>query len=363
MVVRRHIRPALGWTEALGTLPCQVAQAAGAPSMSLTEPLRFDALCMEKVWGGRALAPLFERGLPMDGAIGEVWDLVDRDGSNSVVASDGAFQGRSLRGLMLSEREALLGQARPAPGGYFPLLIKHLDAAQSLSVQVHPDARTAELLGDGPVGKTEAWFILSAEPGSVVYLGLKADVDAVSFAAKATTAEVVGLLESFPVKAGEFVFVPAGTVHAIGGGVTLVEIQENSDTTYRIFDWDRGGADGEPRETHIEQALKSVNYERRALPPFRPRLEDEDGVNRHCPLVDCEAFRIDLRSINEPLARRTPDIALVYIVVEGHGRLTTGGGEWELRRGDTWLVPASLGAFSIQSDGGQLDLLEVSSKA
>ena len=331
--------------------------------MSLSEPLRFEALCVERVWGGRALEPLLDRGLPTDGAVGEVWDLVDRDGSNSVVASEGTLQGRSLRGLMLSERDALLGDARPAPGGFFPLLIKHLDASHSLSVQVHPDARTAELLGDGPVGKTEAWFILSAEPGSMVYLGLKEDVDAVSFASKAESAEVVGLLESYPVKAGQFIFVPAGTVHAIGAGVTLVEIQENSDTTYRIFDWDRSGLDGEPRSTHIEQALKAVAYDMPAHPPLDPRLEDEEGVNRHCQLVDCEAFCIDLRCINRPLERRTTGSALVYVVLDGHGHLTAGEGEWEIKRGDTWLMPASLGEFTVHSDGGQLDLLEVRSKA
>jgi len=332
--------------------------------MSLTEPLRFHHLAFEKVWGGRSLESFAEGALSAEGPIGEIWEVVDRDEASSKVA-DGPFKGRRLRGLMLSESSDLLGRTKPAKGDYFPLLIKYLDAAQNLSVQVHPDERAAKNLGGGAERKTECWYILSAEPGARLYLGFKQGVARTDFAAKCATADIVKMLESHEVKAGDFVFVPPGTVHSIGAGITLVEVQENSDTTYRLFDWGRTGLDGRPRECHIDEALNSIDYESAAPVPVQPVFATDGGVNECAPLVDCEAFAVDALHVNGPLEGSTDTRAWIYIVTDGKGELSLPGRDetWPMRRGETWLLPAALGAYRLDSVDGQLKMLRVETKA
>jgi len=328
--------------------------------MALQEPLHFAPLFVSKVWGGRTLER-YLGPIAAKGPIGEVWELVDRDGCSSVVEG-GTFAGRSLRGLMLSETESLLGATRPAPGGTFPLLVKLLDATQDLSVQVHPDRKVARRIGGGATGKTEAWFILSAAPGSILHLGLKPGVDAKSFAAKAARPGVVDLLQTYEVKAGQFVFVPPGTVHSIGRGIALVEIQENSDTTYRLFDWGRAGMDGKPRELHTEQALCSMEYDQQLAGPIES-LVGGKPVDR-VRLADCDAFAIDLLRLHGSETGDTDGRALVYVVVEGSGVLATSGGvERRIGRGETWLLPAAVGEHRFASVEGELRVLRVETKA
>jgi len=332
--------------------------------MSLNVPLRFNHLAFEKVWGGRALESFAEGALPASGLVGEIWELVDRDGASSKVAS-GPFEGRKLRGLMLSESDDLLGRTKANKGDYFPLLIKYLDAAQNLSVQVHPDERAAQSLGGGAESKTECWYILSAEPGARLYLGFKPGIERPSIATKCASADIVEMLESYEVKAGDFVFVPPGTVHAIGAGITLVEVQENSDTTYRMYDWGRTGLDGEARECHIDEALKSIDYASAAPIPVQPEFTSDGGVNEHAPLVDCDVFTVDALHVNGPLEGETCGRAWIYIVTDGKGELTLPGRDetWALRRGETWLLPASLGSYRLDSVDGQLKMLRVETKA
>jgi len=333
--------------------------------MTLREPLCFAPQCLEKVWGGRGLEPYFPTAFPPAGPVGEVWVLVDRDDRSSVVRATGAFEGRSLRGLMLSEARDLLGRTRPGAGGHFPLLVKYLDAARDLSVQVHPDARTAERLGGGASGKTECWYVLSADPGSRIYLGLEPDVEPAHFAASAGSAAVVGLLRSYPVHPGQFVFVPPGTVHAIGAGLRLIEVQENSDTTYRLYDWSRRGLDGAARPLHLDEGLRSIDYglelEGPIDPVFRP---DAGGDGSRARVVDCEAFGVELQRVGEPELRTTGDRALLYVVVEGRGTLGVAGleAEWPLRPGETWLVPAAVGEHRVESTSKDLRLLVVETR-
>jgi len=307
--------------------------------MSLREPLCFAPLALSKVWGGDRLRRYLSDSDGSEGPVGEVWQLSDRDGASSVVVG-GAFEGRSLRGLMMSEKEAILGDDRARGCDYFPLLVKLLDSADSLSVQVHPDRSAARALGCGALAKSEAWYVMSTEPGSQIHLGLKPDVDATTFAEHAASPDVVDLLEVYPVRAGQFVYVPAGTVHSIGAGITLAEIQENSDTTYRMFDWGRVGLDGKPREIQLEESLRSIDYGQELKGPF-------DALDADGPLLDCEAFRIDLLLADtDELADGTP---AVLIVLEGRGQI-----DWEeasasraVEAGQTWLLPADVGRRSI----------------
>lgn len=327
--------------------------------MTLAQPLRFKPFALEKIWGGRRLESFLPDGLQQTGVVGEIWTLADRQGMSSVVA-EGGFEGRKLAGLMLSEREALLGSVAPTAEEHFPLLVKFLDATQPLSVQVHPDAQAAKRLGGE--AKDECWYILSAEPGSQIYIGLAPGVDAATFAAEAHGPRVVDLLQAHDVHAGQFVSIPAGTVHALGAGVTLVEVQENADTTYRIFDWGRTGLDGQPREIHCEQALKAIDYDLVHDAPTTPHLAASEGVNGRVPLLTRPGFEVDLLGIHQPESLDSGGRPWVYVVLNGGGTLVLedGDGSWKVRRGETWLLPADLGRHQFTSVDGDLELLRVS---
>ncbi len=324
------------------------------------EPLRFDRIFLEKVWGGRALerAPGIE--LPKANPIGETWELADRDDQNSRVA-EGRFAGRTLGELMRTDARSIVGRARTAAGGRFPLLVKFLDATQPLSVQVHPHRATARA---GQTSKTEAWYILAAEPRSSIYLGLRPGVEPERLAASARSSAIVDLLQKFEVRAGQFVFVPGGTIHAIGAGVTLVEVQDNSDCTLRFYDWGRAGLDGKPRTVHVEDALGAIRYGQTTAGPVEPRFARVAGGER-AALVDCDEFALDLFDVGGgAIEADTADAALVYVAVAGRGRIVAhdGSGAWSLSPGDTWLVPASFGAHRIEASGS-LRLLRAGTKA
>ncbi len=329
--------------------------------MSLSEPLLFRPICIPKVWGGSRLSSYLEQAEApaSSGPVGEVWQLVDRDDTSSVVQG-GTFDGRTLRGLMLSEREALLGESRASGEGYFPLLVKRIDARSNLSVQVHPDAATAERL-KAAEGKAEAWAILEADPGSHLYLGIRDDVDAKSFAESATGPGVVDLLTTYEVEAGQFFYVPPGSVHSIGGGITLLEIQDNSDTTYRLFDWGRAGLDGTPRSMHCEDALKSIDYERQPGGPIQPTFVNghgEDGP-RVARVVDAPSFRINLLELVSGYETDSGGRASILVPLVGGARIERGDESWPLAQGEVALIPASMGAHRLVPEGVELRLLSI----
>lgn len=322
--------------------------------MSLLDPLLFLPKALPKVWGGRRLQDFLPGGLGQVGPIGEVWTVADR-GEMSSEVGDGPLAGRNLTGLMLSEREDLLGSAHPSADGRFPLLVKYLDAAEPLSVQVHPDARRADMLGGEP--KDECWYVLAAEPEAHVFLGLLPGVDAATFAAEASSHHVVDLLQRHAVRAGEFLSVPAGTVHAIGAGVTLVEVQENADTTWRLFDWDRPGLDGKLRPLHLDYALRAIDYDR--VPQGPLEAEYKGTINARATLLEGPAFSVEAMRINEAVALDTGGRPWVYVVLSGKGSLVTERGEWRIGRGESWLMPAALGQHRFCSADGELEVLRV----
>lgn len=342
-------------------------------------PLVFDRICLEKVWGGRALEEVLGIELPGGGPdprpIGETWELVDRADHQSVVRS-GELAGRTLGELVRDAPRALLGDARPAPNGRFPLLVKFLDASANLSVQVHPDEAGAAAQGAGSEPKTEAWYFL--RDGGAVWCGFDAGVDRARFEAALASGAPADLLAHHPVRGGEALTVPGGTVHAIGAGVTLLEVQQNSDTTYRLDDWGRLGLDGRPRELHVRPGLEVTRFD---APAPRPRAAGEPGA-RHGGdpsgdssghpaegerraagverLVDTAFFRLETLDL-APGAAGTFDTAgesgrafQILVLVEGSGIVLRpdrdGAAPTTLATGDLALVPAALGRFRVERE-------------
>src|SRR5215217_528612 len=211
-------------------------------------PMVFHPIFKERVWGGRTLEALYGKRLPPDVPIGESWEIADRPGAESVVAN-GPLARRTLRWLMRQHRADLLGDAAPSAGDRFPLLCKILDARDKLSLQVHPPARAQEL-GEP---KTEMWYIAAADPGAELYVGLKRGVTREAFEHGIRDGRVADCFHRIEVHAGDAMFLPSGRVHAIGAGLVIFEIQQNSDKTFRVYDWDRPGLDGRPRDLHVRE--------------------------------------------------------------------------------------------------------------
>lgn len=329
--------------------------------MSLQQALRFEPQAFRRVWGGERLQHRLRGGLTWPSQTGEAWLLCDRPEQASTVA-EGPLSGRTLNGLMLSEEAALLGESAPSSSGGFPLIIKWLDTAELLSLQVHPGEGLAKRLGSEP--KAECWYICDAEPGSVLYLGLRDGVDAAAFADASANGDVLDLLQSFSPKPGDFFHVPAGTLHSIGAGLTLVEIQQNSDTTYRAHDWDRVGLDGKTRQLHREEALQAIAFGRQASGPIRARATDEAAVNPIVPLLEEGPFGVQWLQVLEDYQNNTQGRAWVYVVLAGSGALRVGKNEaCRMEAGDAWLLPADSENYSITESDGDLELLRVEARA
>lgn len=236
---------------------------------------------MERVWGGFRLERLGKK-LPHGVPIGEVWELVDREEAQSVVAS-GEFAGRTLHDLWQHERARVFGPGPAShPSARFPILLKLLDASDKLSVQVHPPAHMAAQLGGEP--KTEVWYFLECSADANIYAGLKKGVTRGQFQALLESGEVESALHETKVKTGESFFIPSGRIHAIGAGNVIIEIQQNSDTTYRVFDWNRTGLDGKPRQLHIAESMASIDFQ-----DFEPSVK----CSADPKVADCEYFRVE----------------------------------------------------------------------
>jgi mannose-6-phosphate isomerase len=237
-------------------------------------PLKFHPVFMERVWGGRSLERLYGKGLPSGAVIGESWEIADRPEAVSVI-SNGPLAGRDLRWLIENHPDELLG-AGHSPVERFPLLIKILDAEDTLSVQVHPPASAACRLGGEP--KTELWYVAEARGPAELWAGLRTGVNRGTFRRRLGDGSVAECLHRVRTRAGDAMFLPSGRVHAIGAGHVIFEIQQNSDTTYRVFDWNRAGLDGKPRALHLPQALASIEF-RDPSPRLVPRrFRQRDGV-------------------------------------------------------------------------------------
>ncbi|MEO6595561.1 MAG: type I phosphomannose isomerase catalytic subunit [Planctomycetota bacterium] len=305
---------------------------------------------LSKVWGGRALEQLFSLQLPPGEAIGETWELFDRpEGSSRLRGSD-----VTLAQLVQKSPDELLGRGvAPGYGGRFPLLLKFVDAREALSVQVHPDDAQAKSEGDG--GKHEAWVVLHVGQGGRIIRGVRPEVDRDRFAAKAHTAEVESMLWSFTPKVGDTIYVPPGTVHAIGPEVVVFEVQQNSDVTYRLYDW------GRPREVHVQKALGVLRHgQAGAAVAERPVIEPSLLPDGGRLLVSTPHFRLRRYDLPRPYTLATNGRFMALTVLAGRGMLGwhSGGSDvpLQLAAGDTAVVPACKDSVFV-SPLGRLDML------
>jgi mannose-6-phosphate isomerase len=296
----------------------------------MLHPLTFTPIFKERVWGGRKLAELYGKALPPGVPIGESWEITDRPEGVSIVAN-GPLAGRSLRWLMEHHARDLLGDARPAAGGRFPLLVKLLDAREKLSLQVHPPAARAAALGGEP--KTELWYFADCDPGADIFVGLRRGVTRAEFERRVGDGTVAECFHRIEVKPGDTMFLPSGRVHALGAGSVLFEIQQNSDTTYRVFDWNRVGLDGRPRELHVPQALASIDFA-----DYEPALvHPRDGV-----LVQHELFDVSLRPLAAGATTLLAAGLQVLGVVRGAVAVSGAGERLTINAGGFCVVPASV---------------------
>jgi len=302
-------------------------------------PLTFHPIFKERVWGGRELERLYRKNLPPDRPIGESWEISDRPGDTSVIAN-GPLAGKDLRWLMENHRAELLGAAKPTTANRFPLLCKILDAREKLSLQVHPPAdKAAELKGEP---KTEMWFIADAAPGAELFVGLKRGVTREAFENKINTGGVAECFHRVPVRAGDAMFLPSGRVHAIGAGLVIFEIQQNSDTTYRVFDWNRVGLDGRPRELHVARSLASIDFSDFEPQPVQHKSTSEGPIQKR-PLVNDPLFRVEswemAANAGGPLK---PKILQMVAVTKGQLEIHSGSTSMKLSAGQFGLIPAGL---------------------
>lgn len=301
-------------------------------------PLCFEPIFKSAIWGGRLLAELFP-GAPSEGPIAEAWVLSDQ-GDNSSLVAGGPLRGTSLRRLMESRRTDLLGTAH-ADHDHFPLLLKFIDARENLSVQVHPDDELARTLAAVPRGKTEAWIVLHAEPGSRIFAGLRHGVGRGELERAIAHGAVDECLHSFVARAGQCVFLPAGTVHALGAGITVFEIQQTSDTTYRLFDWNRvDKKTGQPRELHIEKGLACTNFNYGPVQPTDPVAIVGPGDS--CRAVECTYFLVRHTTLTEPCQLEPDPRCRILLPLRGSMAVEHNAGRANLPTNTIALVPAMM---------------------
>ena len=299
-------------------------------------PLSFRPIFKERVWGGRKLAELYGKPLPPGVPIGESWEITDRPEGVSVIAN-GPLVGKDLRWLMENHAEDLLGRAAKK-SERFPLLVKILDARETLSVQVHPPAAKAAELGGEP--KTEMWYVADATPEADIFVGLKHGVTRAEFERRLDDGTVADCIHRHPVQRGDAMFLPSGRVHALGGGNVVFEIQQNSDTTYRVYDWNRAGLDGKPRELHLEPALASIDFLDFEPDLLTTRFSDTQPFGS-LTLSHNPSFTVFLNRDRAYLGAGTEGMGLYVIaLLEGRIEINTGGHRLALQPGDFCVVPA-----------------------
>ncbi|MFO7535734.1 MAG: type I phosphomannose isomerase catalytic subunit [Kiritimatiellia bacterium] len=318
-------------------------------------PLTFVPVYKSYVWGGATLPQRLGRtNFPQLERYAESWELADHPDGMSV-AADGPCAGETLRGLMTRFGPALTG----TPAAEFPLLIKILDAADKLSVQVHPDDESARR--HGGQAKTECWYILDAAPGASVWAGLQPGVTPESFRRALETGTVAELLQKVPVARGDLLFIPGGLVHAVGAGCLILEVQQNSNTTYRVFDWNRTGTDGKPRELHVEEALRVIRWREPGAALTAPGGNAGTGNNRLRDRLACTYFRLEELTLREPLPVRHDGASFhALFVIRGDVRIRGAGFERIAPAGGTTLLPAILKAYELAPVGAESVVMRVS---
>ena len=324
--------------------------------MSSLYPLRFEPLFKSMLWGGRRLPGFLNRPWNSDDPVGEAWVLSDVDGNPSVVA-DGPLAGTTLRQLLTADPSRILGTAAPI-NGRFPLLLKFIDARQELSVQVHPNDEQAARKIPGANGKTEAWVVLESNPAtSKIYAGFANGMTGDAFRTAMGEKSTHRTLHSFTPSPGDCVFLRAGTVHAIGADILLFEVQQTSDITYRLYDWDRIDAKtGRGRDLHIDDGLACSNFDSGPCHPVSPAVEANPAGRRE-GLVACEYFTLERHTIVAPSRIGARGQCRVVVGLRGSGEIESAGRRYAIGVGDSVLLPADVGQCLILP-AGEMTFLE-----
>lgn len=307
-----------------------------------TQPLIFTPVFRSYLWGGDRLQSQLNKAVPGSGPWAESWEIVDHGADQSVVAT-GPWKGWTLRALIESFPKEILGSGIAQKHHTFPLLLKYLDCNSVLSVQVHPEDVYALKMTPPDLGKTEAWYIVDAQPDAVLYAGLRSDVTRDELARAIEAGETERCLHTIHPKAGDCVFIPAGTVHALGGGLLVAEIQQASDTTFRLFDWNRVDATGKSRPLHIDQAMEVIDFTRG---PVSLSSSSDKATETVTTLVACDKFL--LRSFANGNHELKPTNRFKIVTVPaGKAVIECNGESFELNLGQTLLVPAAAPAIHI----------------
>jgi mannose-6-phosphate isomerase len=316
-------------------------------------PLKFRPILKERLWGGAKLKEVLGKPIVSD-ITGESWELSTVKGDVSVI-SNGSLEGKSLQDIIESDSEQLLGKSVVERfGKEFPILIKFIDAKQDLSIQLHPNDELAKNRHDS-FGKTEMWYIMDADPKAELIVGFNKDVTKEEYAESIDNDTLLDLLNYEQVKEGDTFFINTGKIHAIGAGVMLAEIQQTSDVTYRVFDFNRKDKEGNLRELHTELALDAVDYEKKD--DFK--VSYNQGLNKVSEMVDCPYFKTNFIQLTENLELDTTnrDSFTIFMCVGGEAVIKTTEGEVSIKKGETALLPAITKKISLQSKG--VKLLEV----
>ncbi len=308
-------------------------------------PLQFTPILKQYVWGGRKLGALLNKPIGDANDYAESWEIVDRQVEKSQVAS-GLLKGKTLAEVIAASPNDFYGA--DVPSGSFPLLFKFLDAQRNLSVQVHPNDEQGKLLPKPDLGKTEAWVVMQADPGAKLFAGLKRGFDRHAFERELNRGTVELCLHAFEPQVGDCIFIPAGTIHALGAGLVIAEIQQNSDTTFRVFDWNRLGPDGKSRPLHVAESMATIDFDRGPVLPVTPTSTTRPFAER---LVTCEKFVLERLRINEPVQLATDDKMHLIALLEGSFSFSGDGGAGEIPAGQVSLLPARPGSYQAIPNG------------
>jgi len=319
-------------------------------------PLRFEPIYQYRLWGGRRLSNLLSTPLPGDEPIGEAWVLSDRDDHQSQVAN-GPLKGRTIGDLMDQFQEPLMGKMA-LRFRHFPLLLKFLDAHELLSVQVHPSDAHPELIPAGDTAKTEAWVVIDAEKGSHIYTGLRSGTTSGSLRQSLDDGTIADHLVCIAPKDGDAVFIPAGTVHTLGGGVVVFEVQQNSDVTFRLYDWGHVDAKtGQPRLLQVDHALASIDFRENTGGLVTPFIVTTTPVERE-RLFYCEHFLLWRLRGDSPFNVGAAEMPRVLVCIQGSGWFEGSGSAYGVNKGEVWLLPAVVGVCEFHPNNAVI-LLEI----
>ena len=314
-------------------------------------PLTFTPILKDRIWGGTKLKSYLNKSIVSE-TTGESWEISTVPGDISVVAS-GVFEGKNINEIIDLHPTEILGKSVIARfGKQFPLLFKFIDAKEDLSIQLHPNDELAKERHNS-FGKTEMWYVMQADDASRLVVGFKNDSNPKEYLEKLADKKLISLLEEYPVKKGDVFFLETGTIHAIGAGVVLAEIQQTSDVTYRIYDWDRVDANGNGRELHTELALEAINYN-----TTNSKIEYSEEPNQSTKVVDCPYFKTNIIALQDRFIwKKSKDAFTVFMCTNGQFELILNGEIMRYQMGDTILIPAIIDHLTLK---GKATVLEIS---